>query len=82
MQACLQRYEASKMFIKIVFEKLRLRENINYYFYEILISIFQRSVFKPYAYYFMQATPSCYAYKVLFKNMFDLGNLLITILND
>jgi hypothetical protein len=30
----------------------------------------------------MQATPSCYAYKVLFKNMFDLGNLFFTVLND
>jgi hypothetical protein len=32
MQACLQGYEASKMFIKIVFQKLKLRVILNYYF--------------------------------------------------
>jgi hypothetical protein len=47
MQACLQRYEASKLFIKIVFEKLRLRENLNYYFYKILISIFKEVFSSP-----------------------------------
>jgi hypothetical protein len=30
----------------------------------------------------MQATPSCYAYKVLCKSMFDLGNLLFTALKE
>jgi hypothetical protein len=45
MQACLQKNEVSKMFIKIVFQKIRLIVILNYYFTKYYSSILQRIIF-------------------------------------
>jgi hypothetical protein len=67
MQALLAKEWISKSVYKVCTFKLRFREILNYYFINYYFNILERIDFKPYFYYFMQASSPCYAHKDLLK---------------
>jgi hypothetical protein len=69
------------VFIKDCIFKLSLKDCFKQLFYEVFS--LKTYLLNPNSISFMQATPSCYAYKVLLnKNIFYLGNLLFTVFKD